>query len=236
MNNIIKTFNIGDRINIFIALLLLSLSLAFALSSVFSDFWIYADSLTRNGTISENNQMNSGLFHGIRQIDWSFGPKRNHFSVFDEIRIGVAFIDKHIWFGILLSTGLGLLWNLTGIFVALRNATLYNNDPKNERTALGPLGICLWSVLSAVAYGFCVLLFHYQFLTKIRHNVLLPEENDAGFSSENCIHYGFSFILMIAAFLSQKCTFLLVFFTLRGKSVKVKKCEKEKSDNNIFIY
>nr|CAD2203794.1 unnamed protein product [Meloidogyne enterolobii] len=191
MNNIIKTFNIGDRINIFIALLLLSLSLAFALSSVFSDFWIYADSLTRNGTISENNQMNSGLFHGIRQIDWSFGPKRNHFSVFDEIRIGVAFIDKHIWFGILLSTGLGLLWNLTGIFVALRNATLYNNDPKNERTALGPLGICLWSVLSAVAYGFCVLLFHYQFLTKIRHNVLLPEENDAGFSSENCIQYVF---------------------------------------------
>jgi len=50
----------------------------------------------------------------------------------------------------LLSTGLGLLWNLTGIFVALRNATLYNNDPKNERTALGPLGICLWSVLSGM--------------------------------------------------------------------------------------
>jgi hypothetical protein len=59
----------------------------------------------------------------------------------------VSFIDKHIWFLILLSVGLGILWNLTGIFISLRNATLYR-DPKNERTALGPLGICLWSVLS----------------------------------------------------------------------------------------
>uniref|UniRef100_A0A1I8B8Q2 Lipoprotein n=1 Tax=Meloidogyne hapla TaxID=6305 RepID=A0A1I8B8Q2_MELHA len=146
-----KTFIIGDRLIIFIALLLLTLSLAFALSSILTDFWIYADSLTRNGTNSENNQMNSGLFHGVRQIDWAFGPKRKHFSVFDEMRIGVAFMDKHIWFGILLSTGLGLLWNLTGIFVSLRNATLYN-DPKNERTALGPLGICLWAVLAGIYF------------------------------------------------------------------------------------
>ncbi|KAF7635921.1 hypothetical protein Mgra_00004641 [Meloidogyne graminicola] len=128
-----KRFIIGNKLIIFSALLLLTLSLAFGLSSILTDFWIYADSLTRNGTISENNQMNSGLFHGVRQLNWgAFGPQRKHFSVFDEIRIGISFIDKHIWFGVLLSIGLGLLWNLTGIFVALKNATFFN-DSKMKR-------------------------------------------------------------------------------------------------------
>lgn len=71
------------------------------------------------------------------------------FLVFDELQTGVGFMDKNIWFSLLLFLGLGILWNVVGIFVALRNAAgVDNTNQRSERTALGPLGISLWAVLS----------------------------------------------------------------------------------------
>jgi hypothetical protein len=70
--------------------------------------------------------------------------------VYDELKSNVGFMERNVWFGLLLSAGLGLLWNIVAIFVALRNATL--EDQKNERTALGPMGICLWSLLNGLAH------------------------------------------------------------------------------------
>lgn len=73
-------------------------------------------------------------------------------------------MDRHIWFSLLLFTGLGLLWNMVGVSVALRNAVKFGGDGNGGRrqsgmdkrdvdNVLGPLGICLWGTLSSELGG-----------------------------------------------------------------------------------
>uniref|UniRef100_A0A914I8U4 Uncharacterized protein n=1 Tax=Globodera rostochiensis TaxID=31243 RepID=A0A914I8U4_GLORO len=231
-----------ERLSVFSALFFFAVSLALTLSALLTDFWIQADAMRRNGTESNKHQMNSGLFHGIRQIDWTFGPKRKHFSVFDEIQSDISFMDRNVWFALLLFTGLGLLWNFVGLSVTLRNSTKYGKDAKENEdlrridTAVGTLGICLWGTLTIVSYGLSAALFLWQFFVRLRHNVLLPEHIEAGFSSDGCVVLGFSFWLLVNAVSAQLIPCILLFWALNGRGKRTAEEEKSKEQDSVFLY
>uniref|UniRef100_A0A914IB84 Uncharacterized protein n=1 Tax=Globodera rostochiensis TaxID=31243 RepID=A0A914IB84_GLORO len=226
-----------ERLSVFSALFFFAVSLALTLSALLTDFWIQADAMRRNGTESNKHQMNSGLFHGIRQIDWTFGPKRKHFSVFDEIQSDISFMDRNVWFALLLFTGLGLLWNF-----------IYGESTQPlERWAFacGALlrvswhcdgGICLWGTLTIVSYGLSAALFLWQFFVRLRHNVLLPEHIEAGFSSDGCVVLGFSFWLLVNAVSAQLIPCILLFWALNGRGKRTAEEEKSKEQDSVFLY
>ncbi|KAL3108420.1 hypothetical protein niasHT_015342 [Heterodera trifolii] len=230
-----------ERFSVFASLFLSVVSLAFASSAFHTDFWILSDVMRRNGTESNKNQMNSGLFHGIRQLDWAFGPKRKHFSVLDELQSGVSFIDRNVWFALLLSIGLGFLWNIVGLSVTVKNCTKYGNGGKKimpdvGTVIVGPLAICFWGTLTTVSYGICAALFLWQFFIRFRHNVLLSEHISAGFSSEGCVRLGFSFWLLISAVLAQFAPCVLLFWALKGRKKQTNEEQKSKEQDTVFLY
>lgn len=68
------------RAAIFLGLLLMSLSLALSISAICTDFWLEANPLERNGSLSVASRLHSGLFNGARRIHWPLRPRETPFS------------------------------------------------------------------------------------------------------------------------------------------------------------
>lgn len=128
--------------------------MSFVLAALLTEFWIEAEVRRNNNKDSELNVVYSGLFSGVRQLDWGFGPRRQYFAgeikccgedvkyllVLDEIHSGVSFISKATWISMIFFIALGLLWTLIGLIVALMNTLIDETS-----TIVGPEGFYVWS-------------------------------------------------------------------------------------------
>uniref|UniRef100_A0A915DWB4 Uncharacterized protein n=1 Tax=Ditylenchus dipsaci TaxID=166011 RepID=A0A915DWB4_9BILA len=231
------------RLAIFFSLILFTLAFALALTSLLTDFWIETDGLEHNGVISKAIFVHSGLFHGVRQIDWVFGPKFKIFSVFQEIQTHISFMNKTSWIIMLFFIALGLLWTFVGLLISLLNTVI-----EEIKNVTGPTGIYLWSSLSVTSHGIALALFLHQYYGVIQENVLLEEHLTARFSSAGHVGLGFSFWLLAFGCAIQVLPIVLIFLSQTssyrkqmherkaGKRNLSSGAESTDADSTLFMY
>ncbi|KAI1733288.1 hypothetical protein Ddc_02212 [Ditylenchus destructor] len=230
------------RLSIFLSLVFFTLAFALALASLLTDFWIESrHGLTRNGQQSKASYVHSGLFHGVRQIDWTLGPRLKPFSVFYEVQTNTSFFNKSQWLISLFFIALGLLWTFIGMLISLLNTVI-----EESRNITGPPGIHVWSTLSFTSHGIATFFFLVQFFGPIQNNVLLQDHIEAGFSSRNHIRLGFSFWLLVASCAVQLLPSTLVLVCsctdrlIHGKQSNTKLTqagtESTDADSTVFMY
>jgi predicted PurR-regulated permease PerM len=72
------------QLAIFCSLIIYLLVVALVLAALITEFWVETQQLKRNNEESPLSYVNSGLFSGLRQLDWGLGPRRQYFSgIFD---------------------------------------------------------------------------------------------------------------------------------------------------------
>ncbi|KAI6239576.1 BMA-ITSN-1, isoform a [Aphelenchoides fujianensis] len=173
----------GRRVSIFCSLLVYVAVFSLVLTALCTDHWFETSTLKRNGELAGSSHVHSGLFHGVRQLDYGMGPRRHPFFVMDEIHRGVSFLDRGTWVWMIFFTGLGFLWTFIALLVALLNVL----EGAEARTVIGPSGLYVWSSLACEFLSFTATsaLFGWTFGSGIKQNVLLEEHTKDDFSSRN---------------------------------------------------
>lgn len=68
------------QLAIICSLIVYLLVIALILAALLTEFWVQTQSLKRNNVVSEQSYVHSGLFSGVRQLDWGLGPRKQYFT------------------------------------------------------------------------------------------------------------------------------------------------------------
>ncbi|KAI6175846.1 hypothetical protein M3Y97_00734100 [Aphelenchoides bicaudatus] len=215
------------KLAIVCSLIVYLLVISLVLAALLTEFWVEAN-VKRHGVDSDLNIVSSGLFSGIRQLDYGLGPRRQFFTIIDEIHNNTSFISKGSWIFIIFFIALGLLFTFIGLIVALLNTLI-----EEVSTVLGPEGLYIWSTLSFFSYMVSILLFSRQFTSTIVKNVLLPEQIEAGFNSAGLARFGVSFWLFSAGTLLLFVPCVLIFASSKHK---IKREKVDTFDRTTLMY
>ncbi|CAD5227123.1 unnamed protein product [Bursaphelenchus xylophilus] len=131
------------RLAIFISLVVYVIGTSLVLVALSTDFWAESEPLHRFGKASKYSYFHTGLFVGVRQLDYGYGPRREYFSMFAELDDGISFFGKFTWIFTLFLIGVGLIWSFVGLFVSFLNLFV-----EEINTVAGPRGLHIWSWLS----------------------------------------------------------------------------------------
>ncbi|TKR68637.1 hypothetical protein L596_024595 [Steinernema carpocapsae] len=218
------------RICVFLAVPLFTLSFSLALTALVTDFWFEATPVDRQGNEFEDSFVHSGLFAGVRQLNWGLGAKFEPFLVYKEVHGGTSFMCKVPWIFTIFFLALGLLWVAIGILVSFVSTV-----GKQDQTVVGASGIYLWSILGQCSLSASALLFLLQFFTTVKANVLLEDQLNYGFSTTNRVHPGYSFWFLLGAIGSLFIPSLLMVLTRERRSKK-DEMVAEPMDHTVFMY
>ncbi|KAK0416119.1 hypothetical protein QR680_012303 [Steinernema hermaphroditum] len=217
------------RICVFLAVPLFTLSFSLALTALVTDFWFEATPVDRQGNTYDDSFVHSGLFAGVRQLNWGLGSKFEPFLVYKEVHDGVSFMCKFTWVFNIFFLCLGLLWIAIGITVSFVSTVSRKDD-----SVVGSSGIYLWSILSQLSLSASALLYLLQFFTAIKANVLLEDQLNYGFSTANRVQLGYSFWFLVGAIGSLFIPSFLMIVTRQRRSKK-DEMVVEPIDHTVFF-
>jgi len=250
--------DLWKRVLIFATFVLFSCGIALISTALATDYWfsakpvfnsslamaafenrqteelLAASTLTPQHPIALNSEISvhSGLFNGVRMLDFGLGIRSTSFSVRDEVRSGESFMSLGLWVTIILFAVLALLWGVVGIVFALINTVIVPYE-----TITGPLGLYLWSSLAVLCTFISILLFVIQYYTTIFYDVLLKEQTNVGYSSNGLARFDYSFWMMLGALGAFAANIFLLL--LSGLETKTKYASDEKEtpvDNGVLMY
>lgn len=150
------------RLAIVCSLVVYLLVISLVLAALLTEFWVETQALKRDNQVSELSYVNSGLFSGLREIDYGTGARKQYFSglsivsphlkyvslVLEEIHNEVSFIGRSTWIFIIFFIALGLLWSFIGLIIALLNTLI-----DDVTTIVGPNGLHVWSSLACKCHS-----------------------------------------------------------------------------------
>lgn len=249
--------DLWKRVLIFATFILFSCGIALISTALATDYWFSAKpvfntslalatfdnrlsddessstiSPLRSITLNNEISVHSGLFNGVRMLDFGLGVRSTSFTVRDEVRSGESFMSLGLWVTIILFAVLALLWGVVGIVFSLINTVIVPYE-----TITGPVGLYLWSSLAVLCTFISILLYVVQYYTTIFYDVLLKEHTSVGYTSTGLTRFDYSFWMMLGALGAFAANILLLL--LSGLETKTKYASDEKEatvDNGVLMY
>lgn len=189
------------RIITFITFLICTCCLALLTASLTTHKWIIVNPVRLsfiNGSIIELNQHHNnnnskdfsseskfrgtiyfGLFQGTKILNYGFGDRVSYLTIKDELLRNPNLMPFGLWLFTVLCVAIAIIFGIVASIFSIINTVM---APIEVITGLH--GLFLWNGMGALfCTGACVSWI-VQFRTKLRKNVLSPEELEDGWSSE----------------------------------------------------
>ncbi|KAI1305962.1 hypothetical protein HDE_01104 [Halotydeus destructor] len=147
-----------------------------------------------DGTGKFRGTINLGLFQGTKVLNYGFGDRVSTIWIKEELLRNPSLMPFGLWLFTVMCCSIAILFGLISSIFGIINTVMTPIE-----TITGLHGLYLWNGMGALFCMSSCLSWLIQFRTKLRRNVLSPEEQNDGWSSEGRASLGFSFFLVTLA-------------------------------------
>ena len=172
-----------------------------------------------------------GLLKGTKILNYGFGDRVSHIWIKDELLLrNPTLMNFGLWLFTILCVAIAMIFGVVSIIFAIINTIMTPIE-----IISGPQGLYLWNGMGALfCTGACVSWI-VQFRTKLRRNVLTPEEIHDGWSSEARARLGLSFFMVVAALFLFLLNILLISLSSRRPSSKSSQKKVDPSPEGVIM-
>lgn len=193
-------------------------------------YWTVAHAKNTHNPTKSSGKINIGLFEGEKSLNIGYGLRTYQINVIDVAQNEPNIMLYNLWISTVASLSLSLLFAvISAIFSVINTAT----TPISALTGIP--GLHLWNILAALFDVTVIIIWTYQFYTKLQRNMLSSNDIKLAWTSEGMAHLSYSFWFVIISAVIQVLNVIIICYATSPRKTASPIIE-EKGNGAIMLY
>ncbi|GLV44405.1 uncharacterized protein CBL_10209 [Carabus blaptoides fortunei] len=218
---------------IFVTFFTSCLAIALLVASLGTKQWVNARARRTSNPQESDGRVHFGLFEGKKELNVAYGWRSYDMHVIEILKHEEDFMVYSIWLATITTVCLGLLFAiLAAIFAVINTAT----NPAGSLS--GVPGLYAWNSLALISDAAAVGLWVAQYFLKLQYSVMMKEDKENMWTSENMAELGVSFWFVVGGAVVSFINIIIIYIgnSETRESEPVLPMIEEKSNGAIMLY